>query len=320
MKSSLGNLADEILAINRVALLNQQARHFSAVGSRDNHFLKKKTSLKRDYIYRKLERAYHLHSAKNSDWVTLLDFRALVDSNLDNNTAHRSADLAAVTNIGLGAGNILNGSLLVVDSDLTDFSVHLVEDLTLTGLFRKRTNGEQLENKDLTLLKLNVELLANLRPGQKVAGRKNRKVTELLNELLVVLEDLGVHGVAGHIVFSGASKLLPDVVLDLDEVQGLQEKTRTLVKLAALAKCLGAQRLGETAVGLAHKTFQELKDGTREIQLCCTVDNVLRCQFVGDNELGKITNDLGSRRDLDDIAEEIVGNFISLLGLGPLLA
>jgi hypothetical protein len=121
--------------------------------------------------------------------------------------------------VGLGAGEVLNGSVNISNSDLSDFTVHLKEDLTLTSLLREGTDSKQLKDKDLSLLNLDTKLLTNLRTGQEVLSRENRKVSVLGAEVLVVLEDLGVHDVSGDVALGGKSVLLLEFGLDLSKVK-----------------------------------------------------------------------------------------------------
>jgi Sec7-like guanine-nucleotide exchange factor len=121
--------------------------------------------------------------------------------------------------VGLGAGEVLNGSVNISNSDLSDFTVHLKEDLTLTSLLREGTDSKQLKDKDLSLLNLDTKLLTNLRTGQEVLSRENRKVSVLGAEVFVVLEDLGVHDVSGDVALGGKSVLLLEFGLDLSKVK-----------------------------------------------------------------------------------------------------
>lgn len=240
-------------------------------------------------------------------------------TDLNDDTAHGGANLAAVGNIGLGTSNVVDRGLVVVDSDLADLTVDLVEDLTLTSVLGERSNGKQLQDQHLTLLQLNVELLANLGTGQEVPGGQDGQVTVLLHEFAVVLEDPGVHGVTGHIALGSGSKLLLEISLDLGKVQGLQEETRALVELATVTQGPGAQRLRESTIWLTHETLEEFKDRAGEVQLASAGDDIVGGQLVGHHKLGEITDHLGSGSDLDYIAQQIIGSLISLLRLGPLL-
>ena len=149
--------------------------------------------------------------------------------------------------------------MLVVDGDLADLAVHLVEDFTLAGLVAKRADGEKLEDEHLALLQLDLELLADLGAVEEVLGRQHGQVAELVGELLEVLVDLGVHGVRGDVALGAAAELLLELLADGVEVEGLEVETGALVHLAALAEGLGAKRLGEAAVRLAHETLEELE-------------------------------------------------------------
>lgn len=242
-----------------------------------------------------------------------------MDSELNQNTRHGGADLAGVVRISLRSADVVNSSLLVNDGDLSDLAVHLEEDFTLAGVLREGTDSKELQNEDLALLELDVELLANLRSGEEVSSRKNGKITVLLDELLVVLKDLGIHDVRGDIAFGdGGTELLAELALDLGEVDGVEEQTGALIELASATESVGAQRLGESTEGLAHHTLEELENGAGEIQLRGTSLDILRRQAVGNHELGKVTDDLGGGGNFDNIAKEVVGVLIRLLGLKPL--
>lgn len=108
----------------------------------------------------------------------------------------------------LGAADALNGDLLVHNGDLAHLAVELEKDLTLASVLAQGADGQELQDEDLALLKLNVELLANLRLRQEVASGQDREVTELLGPLLVVLEHLGVHHVGSDIGLGGGSSIL----------------------------------------------------------------------------------------------------------------
>ncbi|KAI6766708.1 hypothetical protein HG531_011930 [Fusarium graminearum] len=169
---------------------------------------------------------------------------------------HRRADLARVISIGLGSADVFNSSLLVNNSDLSNLSVHLEEDLTLSSVLGQRANSKKLENQDLALLKFNVELLANLGTRQEVSSGQHGKITVLLDKLLIVLKYLG--------------------------------------------------------------TLKELQNGTGEIELRSLRLDIFGGKTIGDHELSKITNNLGSWGNLDDVTEKLVGMLIGLLGLEPL--
>lgn len=242
-----------------------------------------------------------------------------MNTKLNQDTGHRGTDLAGVARISLGAANVLNSSLLVGDSNLSDLAVHLEEDLAETSLLAQRTDGKKLKNEDLALLEFHVELFSNLRSRKEVTSWHNRQVAKLGCDLLVVLKDLGVHNVRGNVALGdGRTELLAHLALDLDKVNGLEVETRTLLQLPASAKGVCAERLGEATVGLAHQTFEEFKHRAREVKLRGTSLDVLGRQLVGHHELGKITNNLGGGGNLDNVAKQVVGMLIGLLGLKPL--
>lgn len=242
-----------------------------------------------------------------------------MDAELNKNTGHGGTDLAGVAGIGLGSADVLNGGLVVKYGDLSDFTVHLEEDFTLASVLAERTDSEELQDEDLALLELDVELLANLRLGEEVSGWQDGQVTVLHLELLVVLKDLGVHDVGCDVALrNGTTVLLSQILLDLGEVNGLEEQTRALVKLAATTESIRAERLGESSVWLAHETLEEFQNRAREVELRGTSLDILSGKLVRDHELGKITHNLGGRGDLDNITKQVVGMLVGLLGLEPL--
>lgn len=268
---------------------------------------------------RRRDNHLHLHGAENSNGVTLLDLTVVLDPNLDNNTAHGRTDLARISGVGLEAGNVLDRSLLVVDGDLADFTVHLKEDFALASLVGQGTNSEEFEDEGLALLNLDVELLVDLGLAEEVLCGEDGKVAILLNKLLVVREHLGVHVVRSNVALRNCAVLGLDVLLDLGQVDGRKRLAGALGELAALAaEGLGAERLGESAVGLAHETLKEVEDGAGEVEGLGLLNDVVVGKLVRDHELGEISDDLGGRGNLDDIAKEVVGLGVSLLGLGPL--
>lgn len=241
-----------------------------------------------------------------------------MDTDLNYNTAHRCADLAAVRYIGLGSAGIVDSGKHIVDGNLSDLTVHLVEHLTLASLFGQRPNSQQLEDKHLTLLQLDGELLADLRTAEEVFGRQDGEITVLGDEFAVVFEHLGVHGVTCHVAFGGLAEFLADLILDLGEVEWGEMEAGAGVELASVSEGAGAERLREPTVGLAHETLEEFKDGAGEIEFLCTGNDIVGGEFVGNHELGQITDNLGCRGDLDNVAEQVVGLLVCLLGCGPL--
>ena len=266
-----------------------------------------------------LENTYHLHSAENGNRVALLNLAAVVDTDLNQDTRHRRADLAAVCGVGLGPRHVLDSSVLVLNSDGTGLSVHLVEDLTQTGLLGQRTDSKELKDQHLTLLELDVELLADLRTRQEVACGQDGQIAVLCSELLVVLEDLGVHDGGCNVALSSITPLGLEVGLDLGNVNGVEVQARALVHLPAVTEGLRAERLGETAVGLTHQTLEELQHRGWEVELVSLAQHIVVGELVGNHELGQVTDNLGGRCDLDDVTEQVVGLLVRLLGLCPLL-
>ena len=198
------------------------------------------------------------HGADDSNDITLLHLSALLNPDLDNHTGHRAAALRRISGVGLGPRDVLNSSQLIIDGDGADLAVHLVEDITLTGDIGQGSDSEKLKDKNLTLLKLDAELLTDLGLGEEVLGWQDAQVTVLLGELLVVVEHGWVHDGAGYVALGHAAPLLADLLLHLGEVDGGEEETGALVKLAAAAERVAAQRLGEAAVWLAHQSLEEV--------------------------------------------------------------
>lgn len=124
-----------------------------------------------------------------ADRVTLLDLRALLDTDLDNNTRHRSTDGAGVI-CGLLTRYSLHSRVLVFDRDSanlsrlqsiqssscvvsksdTHFSVHLKPHIALSTTLDDRTDGHQADNEGLTLLDGDVHLLSDIWASQEVPG------------------------------------------------------------------------------------------------------------------------------------------------------
>ena len=82
----------------------------------------------------KIVSTYHFHSAENSNWISLLDFAAVVYTNLNYDARHGCADLAAVAQICLWPADVLHRRILVVDGDLSDLTIHLIEYLSLARI------------------------------------------------------------------------------------------------------------------------------------------------------------------------------------------
>lgn len=262
----------------------------------------------------------HLHGRQDGDWITLLDLGSVLDTDLDDDTRHWGTNLAAISWISLNTADVLDGGLVVINGNLTDLSVHLEEDLTLTSLLGKRTDSQKLEDEGLALLDVDVELLVDLWLGQEVLGWENREITVLGDKVLVVSEDLWIHVVRSNITLRGIGVLGLQISLDLDEVDWSERLSWSLrEKLTLATESLGAEWLWESTEWLTHQTLEEVQDGGWEIEGIGTLKNVLRRELVRDHELSQITNDLGGWRNLDDIAEEVVGFGVSLLGLSPLL-
>lgn len=261
---------------------------------------------------------HHLHSTQHSNRITLLHLQAILNTDLDNNAAHRCANLVGIGRIGLDTADVVHSGIDVVNANLAHFTVHLVKHLALASLLGQRSDGKELENKYLALLQLDGELLANVRAGEEELGGKHGEIAVLGDELPVFLKHLGVHGVRGNVALGGTAPLGLDVGLDLGQVKRSEVQAGTGVEPAAVAESAGAEGFGEAAVGLAHETLEELEDGAGEVELSGTGNDIVGGQLVGDHELSKITNDLGGWSDLDDITEEVVGLLVRLLGRRPL--
>ena len=263
---------------------------------------------------------HHLHGAEHRDRIPLLDFAALVNAHLDHDAGHGRADLAGVGEVGLETLLVLDGGLLVVDRHLSHLAVHLVEDFTLARLLRERADGQQLQDQHLAPLELDRELLADLWLAQEVSRRQHAEIAVLDHELAVVLEHLRVHGVAGHVAVADLAEAIAQLPLDLVEVHGLQRQTGSPVELASSAQRLRPERLREAAVRLAHEPLEEFEHRAGEVELCRLFQNVVVAEFVRHHELCQVADDLGCRRDLDDVAEQLVGLLVRFLCLGPALA
>jgi hypothetical protein len=242
-----------------------------------------------------------------------------VHAKLNKHSRHGSANLAGIAGVSLGSADVLDGSLVVNDGDLSDFTVHLEKDLTLAGILTKRTDGEKLQDKDLALLEFDIELFTNLGLAEEVSGWEDRQIAVLLLELLEVLKNLGVHDVGSNVALGHrCAVLLGQILLDLGEVDRLEEQARTLVKLATATQSIRAKRLGESSVWLAHHTLKELQNRAREVKFRGASLDILSGELVRDHELGKVTNHLGGWGDLDNVAKQVVGMLIGFLGLEPL--
>jgi len=77
---------------------------------------------------------------------------------------------------------------------------------------------------------------------------------------------------------------------------------------------------GKATVRLSHQALEELENRGGEVELGSLAEELVVRKVVGDHELGQVTDDLGGRCDLDDVAEEVVGLLVGLLGLSPLCA
>ncbi len=87
------------------------------------------------------------------------------------------------------------------------------------------------------------------------------------------------------------AKALLEVGTDGLEVKGLKEETGALSELGALAaENLRAQRLGESAVRLAHEALEKVKHRRGNIKRRRLVENILVGQLVGHHKLGEVAD------------------------------
>lgn len=83
--------------------------------------------------------------------------------------------------------------------------------------------------------------------------------------------------------------------------------SRSTIDARLVSDDLGSERLREATDGLTQETLEELDDRAGEVESLGLVDDVLSGEFVGDEELGKVTDDLGGGSNLDDVSTEEVG-------------
>ena len=79
-----------------------------------------------------------------------------------------------------------------------------------------------------------------------------------------------------------------------------------------IAQHLGLQGRRKAASGLAQLAAKKLHHGFRKGGLLVRVNNILFGQAGGDHRQGHVAHHLGSGRDLDDVAEQLVD-----IGVGP---
>ncbi len=118
-------------------------------------------------------------------------------------------------------------------------------------------------------------------------------------------EDAGVDDVAeGLAGLGGAAEEVGRLVAGGVEVGGGQALAGALGRGGPALEDPLLEDGGEAAGGLAEAAFEEFDDGLGEGQLALGVDRVGRGEVVGDEEQRHVADDLGRRRDLDDVAEE----------------
>ena len=98
------------------------------------------------------------------------------------------------------------------------------------------------------------------------------------------------------------AKLATEFCLDLLEVNGLEARARATLDPRLVANNLAAKRLRETANRLTKVALEELHNGGREVQLVGAVQHILLGEAVLNHPLRKVSDDLGGRRDLDNIS------------------
>ena len=88
---------------------------------------------------------------------------------------------------------------------------------------------------------------------------------------------------------------------------------------AAALDHLGAQRLRESARRHAEVALEVADDRVWQREGLCLLEDGLWGEALRDHKLREIADDLGGRRDLGDVSEELVRLCIHQLDLGPLL-
>lgn len=146
-----------------------------------------------------------------------------------------------------------------------------------------------------------------------------REISVLVGKLAELLKDLGVHAVAQHVGRRNvAAVLLDELLTNVREGVRLHVLAGTVVDALLIADDLGAEGLREATDGLTEVTLEELDDGRREVELAGLLEDVLFAQFVRNDELSKVADDLGGGSDLDDVAAEVVCLDVRLDDLLPL--
>lgn len=260
----------------------------------------------------------HLHRGQDTQGVSSLDVLALLHSDVDDDTRHGRSDASRVGR-GLLSRNVLDSCVRVGNDDSSGLSVELEEALPGSLLGVQGTDGQQLDGQGLSLLDGDGHLLVDLGLAEEVSGRDNRQVSVLLNEALELLEHLGVHAVRLDIkVVDVSAVLLSELGLDFGEVERLHAQTGSRVDSLLVPDDLRSQGFGESLVRLSEVSLEELDNGRGEVELGRSVEDVLFGEVVRDHELGKVTDDLRGRSDLDDVSTELVRLDVLLLDLDPL--
>jgi len=190
----------------------------------------------------------------------------------------------------------------------------------LSGLSAERSNGQELEDEDLTLLEFDLELVPDLWCAEEVLCRQHTEITVCLCELLVVLKDLRVHGITGEVGLADLAILGLEVLASLGEVEWLHVETGSLVHLTTVTEGIRTERLREAAVWLTHQTLEEFEHRAREVKLFGLLLDALEVELILHHELCKVTDDFRCWGDLDNVTKQIIGLLVGLLRLCPLSA
>lgn len=145
------------------------------------------------------------------------------------------------------------------------------------------------------------------------------EITKLVDKALELVKDLGVHAITRDVkVVDVLTVLLDQLSLDLFEIKWGHTHTRSTVDTLFTTDNVGSQWFRESTVRLSQVSLEEFDDGRWEVELGSLVNYILLRKVVRDHELGKVTDDLGRRSDLDDITTQGVGFNVLLLDVDPL--
>lgn len=268
----------------------------------------------------------HLHGTEHEEGSTGLDDLALLDADIEDNTGHGSANGTGHVGHSLGALGGGNTCLLVKHADDTLATVHLKDDVALAILLADATDSNELDVYGLTVLELNGDLLVNLKTSQEGVGIEDLHVTKLRLELHEAIKDIRVESVGHDVELADliSSVLGLELLLSSLKVVWLHLSTRAglehglAVREGFSLEHAGAEGLRETVVRDTEVALEVFDDGLGEGESLSLLNNLLSGEVVLDDELGKVTDNLGGRRHLDDVSEEVVGGGVSLLDGGPL--